>query len=515
MSQTKRSQICVVIGRTRHKMMVIEIEEATKRGAELIELRLDFLARAPDFKRLLAIKSPEDDSVTRPKLVATVRRITDGGRWSGNEEARGMLLRQSIVNGFDAVDIETDIADSIPRYGDVQRIISYHNLRGMPDDLEKLHERMCNQDGDIVKIAVTATDPEDNLRVLELLKKPKKPTVAFCMGDLGFPSRVLGAQYGVPFTYAAFNKERGIAPGLPSFLEMRELYRFEQVTSETQIFGVIGDPIAHSMSPYIHNKTLKKLDLPGVYLPFRVPRGKLQEFLKAYRKLPTTGFSVTIPHKEAALSLATEPEDAAQQIGAANTLIRTEKGWAAYNTDAKAALDSLMAHMAVKQQTGNPTLESLTVLLLGAGGVARALGHMLGRNGALVTIANRTTERAQQLSESVGCRYVDWSARHTVLADLVVNCTSVGMHPAVDESPLHPSYLKPGLVVFDTVYTPENTLLVKDARDRECHVLTGVDMFVRQAALQFKLFTGNDAPLELMDKYVRRALSPVMIRDED
>ncbi len=515
MSQPKRSQICVVIGRTRHKMMVIEIEEATKRGAELIELRLDFLARAPDFKRLLAIKSPVDDSIKPPKLVATVRRITDGGRWSGTEDARAMLLRQSIVNGCDAVDIETDIADSIPRYGDVQRIISYHNLRGIPDDIEKLHERMCNQEGDIVKLAVTAHNPEDNLRVLELLKKPKKPTVAFCMGDLGFPSRVLGAQFGVPFTYAAFNKERGIAPGLPSLQEMRDLYRFEQITSTTQIYGVIGDPIAHSMSPYIHNKTLKKLGIPGVYLPFRVPRGKLEDFLKAYRALPTNGFSVTIPHKEAALSLATEPELMAQQIGAANTLVRTEKGWAAYNTDAKAALDSLKVHMAEKQKTATPTLESLTVLILGAGGVARALAHMLQRSGALVTITNRTTERAQELSESVGCRYVEWSARHTVLADILVNCTSVGMHPAVDETPIHASYLKPGLVVFDTVYTPENTLLVKEARDRDCHVLTGVDMFVRQAAMQFKLFTGHDAPIELMDRYVRRSLSPVTIKDDD
>ena len=132
-----------------------------------------------------------------------------------------------------------------------------------------------------------------------------------------------------------------------------------------------------------------------------------------------------------------------------------------------------------------------------------------------MTIANRTGDKSQKLAQEVGCRAVDWAARHSVVCDLLVNCTSVGMHPNVDESPIHPSFLKPGLTVFDTVYTPETTLLVKDARARGCNVVTGVDMFVRQAALQFRLFTGREAPLELMRKVVRRALSPVSVRVQE
>src|SRR6266702_1629083 len=178
--------ICVVIGRTRHKMVQIEIQEAAKRGARLIELRLDFLAKAPDFKRLLTNKPCP--------IVATVRRPQDGGRWSGTEEARRMMLRQAIVAGFDWVDLETDLAEEIRRFKDVKRIVSYHNMREVPADLEKIHERMCEQDTDVVKIAVRAQQPADNLRVLELLKKPLKPTVAFCMGDLGMPSRILIAR---------------------------------------------------------------------------------------------------------------------------------------------------------------------------------------------------------------------------------------------------------------------------------------------------------------------------------
>lgn len=501
------AKVCVVIGRTRHKMVQLEIQEAAKRGAEMIELRLDFLAKAPDFKRLL------DDKPC--PMVATVRRPEDGGRWPGSEDARQILIRQAIVAGFDWVDLETDIADKIPRYGKVKRIISYHNMRGIPDKLEELHAKMCKQDGDLVKIAVTAHHPNDNLRVLKLLEKPAKPTVAFCMGELGLPSRFLGALYHIPYTYAAFNKERGIAPGLPSFYDMMKLYRYGQINSKTPIYGVIGDPVAHSLSPLIHNRALKHLNVPGVYIPFRVPRGQLPEFFSEFRHLPVQGFSVTIPHKEAALLIADERDMGAEPIGAANTLVRDGGKWVAYNTDATAALESLKANLPKHEDGSPPIMDSMTVLILGAGGVARAVAHALHRVGALVTIANRTEERAKHLAEDVGCRHIDWTARHSVLCDLLVNCTSVGMHPNVDETPVHNSLLKPGLNVFETIYTPENTLLIKEARERGCNVITGVDMFVRQAGLQFHLFTGQEAPLELMDKVVRRQLSPVMLRDED
>src|SRR5262249_54905700 len=146
---------------------------------------------------------------------------------------------------------------------------------------------------------------------------------------------------------------------------------------------------------------------------------------------------------------------------------------------------------------------------------AHAIAHALQREGALVTITNRTAERALKLKEEVGCRVCDWEARNSIACELLVNCTSVGMHPNVDEMAIHPSFLKPGLMVFDTVYTPETTLLIREARSRGCHVLTGVDMFVRQAALQFQLFTGQEAPVELMRSVVKRALSPVVVRDEE
>jgi 3-dehydroquinate dehydratase/shikimate dehydrogenase len=497
--------ICVVIGRTRHKMMMAEVQEAAKRGAKLLELRLDFLARSPDFKRLLATKPCQ--------MVATVRRRGDGGRWAGDEEERRMLLRQAIAAGFDWVDLECDVADQIRRFKDVKRIVSYHNIHEVPEDLEKIYEKMCNQDADVVKIAVMAQQIEDNVRVLGLLKKAPKPTVALCMGEIGTPSRLLMGRFGGAFTYAAFNKERGVAPGIISFDELTNLYHYEEMNGQTAYYGVVGDPVAHSLGPQIHNRAFKQLGVNAVYLPIRVPRGQMPDLLKHFDTRVVKGYSVTIPHKEAAAILAEVQDEPVRLTQAANTLVHTIEGWKAYNTDYQAVIDTLSANLpAHVPQSSNPLL-SRTVLVLGAGGIARAVAHALHREGAVVLIANRTADRAHKLAEEVGCRSIEWAARHSVLCDVLVNCTSVGMHPHLDESPIHQSFLKETLTVFEVVYTPETTLLVKEARARGCHVITGVDLFVRQAAKQFELFTGKPAPLELMQQTIRRILSPVAIRD--
>ncbi len=499
--------ICVVIGRTRHKMLQIEIQEAAKRGAQMIELRLDFLAKAPDFKRMLASKPCE--------MVATVRRPADGGRWPGSEEERLLLLRQAIVGGFDWIDLETDVAEQVRRYKDVKRIISYHNLREVPQELEAIHERMCAQDADVVKIAVTAHSIFDNLRVLRLIRDAKKPTIAFCMGDLGWPSRILGARYGAPFTYAAFNRERGIAPGILSYEDLKKIYHYPQIDSGSRMFGVVGDPIGHSLSPLLHNTAFRAQGVNAAYVPFRVQRGQFEEFLEAYKELPVEGLSVTIPHKESAAELATERDDAVDLTRAANTLIRRPKGFAAFNTDYQAARDSLLANMPPSADGTPPTLAGRVVLVVGAGGVAHAIAHALQREGCVLTVTNRTYERAQRLAEEVGCRALEWAARHSVVCEMLINCTSVGMTPHIDESPIHQSFLKPGFIVMDCVYTPENTVLIKEARSRNCHVITGLDLFVRQSAVQFELFTGQKAPFELMYQTAKRALSPVVLRDDE
>ncbi len=503
----ERPMICAVIGRTRHRMMQMEIHEAAKRGAKLIELRLDYLAKPPDFKRLL-------DKKPCP-IIVTIRRPEDGGRWKGSEDERLMLLRQAVVAGFDYVDLEIDTADKIRRFGKVKRIVSYHNFQETPADLEERYKAMCALDADVIKIAVMSQKTGDNLRVLNLLKDAPKPTVVLCMGEIGQCTRILNARQGAPFTYATFNPERALVPGMIPYKELSKTYHYEDITPETRVFGVIGDPVGHSLSPLIHNGAFRHLKIDAVYVPFRVPRGELTPFLTNFQALPIDGLSVTIPHKEHAAKFAATKDAAVEKTGAANTLVFQNGVCKASNTDLRAAIESLK--IAISKIDGNDVvpLAKRTVLLLGAGGAARSIAYGLAEEGCQLIIANRTAERAHKLAADVGCRNIEWAARHGVVCDTVVNATAIGMHPNIDESPLHNSFLRPGMLVFDSVYTPETTLLLREAAERGCHVLGGVDMFVRQAGLQFKLFTGQEPPLDVMMTLVRRALSPVNYAKEE
>ena len=497
-------RVLVVVGRTRHKMVVAELGEAVKRGTKFIELRLDFLAKAVEFKRLTPNK--------QCPWVATLRRPGDGGRYAGTEAERQTILRQAIVSGaFEWVDLEHDIATTIRRFGPVKRIVSYHNLTETPPDLDDIYAEMLKADGDVYKIAVHAETHADVARVLKLQRAAPKPTVAFCMGDIGQPSRFLALKYGAPWIYAAFNKERGIAPGLPSLDELKTTYPVRSIDADTKVYGVAGDPVGHSLSPLLHNHVYRRLKVNAVYLPFRIPRGQFPQAVAAYDAIPVEGYSVTIPHKEAAATLAREGEPTVAATGAANTLVRTGPGaFSAANTDYTAAVESLKAHLAARTDAGRPAaLAQCVVLVLGAGGVARAVAHALHREGCPMTITSRTPDRSHQLAEEVKCKSLDWHGRHNVSFDILVNCTPVGMHPNVDESPVHFSVLKPGVTVFDTFYNPETTLLIREAKARGCDTITGVDMFVRQAARQVELFTGLDPDLGVMREIVRRALSPL------
>jgi len=485
-------------------MVAAEIQEAAKRGSNFIELRLDYLAKAVDFKRFTPHK--------QCPWVATLRRPNDGGRFPGTEQERQTILRQAIVSGaFEWVDLETDIASTIPRFGKVKRIISYHNLGETPQDLDEIYARMLKQDADVYKIAVLGQSPEDVMRVIRLQQSAPKPTVAFCMGDIGQCSRFLALKYGAPWIYAAFNRERGIAPGLPCLDEFRTTYPVKSINAQTEIFGVVGDPVGHSLSPLLHNHIYRRAGVNALYLPFRVPRGMLKETLDQYAEIPVNGYSVTVPHKEMAANLSKEKETTVEITGAANTLLRRPDGtFSAFNTDYAAIIETVKTHLHERTQDGPPVhLNQLSILILGAGGAARAVAFGLHSEGAQITIAGRTYDKAQKLAEEVKCKAVDWHARHAVPFDILVNCTPVGMHPNVDEAPCHFSILKPGLTVFDTIYTPETTMLLREAKLRGCHVITGVDMFVRQAARQIELFIDHTPDLDLMRQIVRKALSPL------
>lgn len=493
--------ICVSIGRTRHKMVVLEHAALAEKGAELVELRLDWLSRPPDVARLLK---------DRPTAcVATCRRQSDRGRWRWSEEQRTSLLRTAIASGVEYVDLEDDVAGSIPRYGETKRIVSHHNFERTPDNVEEIHARMCKLDPDVVKIATMANSPSDIVRMLLLVQSAKVPTVAFCMGELGVASRVLCGKFGSPFTYASFSSERELAPGQIPFGEMKHLYRFDEINAETQVFGILGDPIAQSYSPLVHNAAFRKAGLNAVYLPFRVPKDALKQTLQDFRTIGVRGYSVTIPHKEAVAQLADVRSDIVKATGSANTLLISEEGLQADNTDYEAALDCIRSGLDSAVEIGEE-LRGRQALILGAGGVARSIAHALLLAGCDVVIANRHHDRAKKLSAELGCRNVRWDSRAAELCEVLVNCTPLGMHPDnIDETPFAENWLREGMLVFDTVYNPEKTLLLKQARERNCIGVSGLEMFVQQAAAQFEHFVQQPAPIDTMREALRRAISPV------
>ncbi|WP_153556483.1 shikimate dehydrogenase [Roseimaritima sediminicola] len=496
--------ICVSIGRTRHTQTIAEHKHLAEQGIQLVELRLDYIGRAVDLGRLLK---------DRPcPVVATARRREDGGRWSRSEEERQMLLRSAIAAGVEYVDIEADVAADIPRYGNTKRIISFHDFEQTPDNLEELHAAMAAEDADIVKIATMANSFEDNLRMFDLMQKASVPTIGLCMGEIGMVSRILACRMGAPFSYATFSSDRTLAPGQLNWRQMKELYRSDQLTPQTELYGVVADPVAHSHSPLIHNKAFVAENRDCCYLPLRVPAEELEAFVNAAPALGISGVSVTIPHKERALDLCNQAESAATGIGAINTMIFDDDTRLGYNTDYRAAMDCISAVIPLGDDADKP-YKDLDVLVLGAGGVSRAIAWGLKNRGARVTIASRTQARSEALAKELGLKSVAWEERHAQPAKLLVNGTPVGMHPNVDDSPFdfEVDAVDDSMVVFDTVYNPEQTLLIKHARRHGCRTITGVDMFVRQACYQYKLFTGAEPPVGQMRQAIKEATSPVRI----
>ena len=487
--------ICVSIARGRHKQVMAEHRHLVEQGARLVELRLDFLRREINLKRLLQ---------DRPcPVIATCRRAKDQGKWEGTEEARQMLLRAAIAEGVEYVDLEDDIAADIPRYGNTKRIVSRHNFRETPEDLDEIHAQMAHLDPDIIKLATMANDPHDNLRMLQLVRDSKIPTVGICMGEIGTPSRILAGKFGAPFTYATFHEERALAPGQLSFRQMQEIYQYRGIDAETKVYAVVADPIGRNLNPIVHNASFRALDLNSVCVPFRVPREHLDSFLDDCQALNIHGLIVMAPHQETIKRKLAKIDAATSDIGAVNSVVyRSPDLTLGYNTEYRAAMAGLIKASGIKSD--NP-LAGKRVLVLGAGNIARTVVYGLKRAEANITIASRSPGEASELADSCDGRAVDWETRHNVRIDILVNCTPIGMHPNVDETPYEISHVRRNWVVFDTIYNPEQTLLIKDARAKGCHVVTGVELFVRQAALTFKLFTDQDPPTDVMRLALKRA----------
>jgi len=483
--------ICASITATDTKSAIAEMDEAA-RDADIIEVRFDY------------IRDPDPSAFVRRRvkpLIATNRSVRDKGKCTAPERDRLGLLTRAAQAGFDYVDVELDSITAFKRAGTAKVIVSHHDFERTPPDLASMHRRLSEAGADVVKLAVFANDIRDNLAVFDLLRGTGIPTIALCMGELGQISRILAPKFGGFLTYGSVAAGKEAAPGQLTVRDLRRLYRLPQMTADTKIYGVIANPVAHSMSPAIHNAAFDDRKLNAVYLPFKVE--DVVEFIEEFKRLDVQGYSVTIPHKQAAIQAMDSVDDFVRDIGALNTVVNRDGKLLGYNTDCLAAISSLEAAMG-----GDETcLNGKRVVMLGAGGAARAIAFGLKSRGARLTILNRTVERGRRLAEEVGCKWGGLDQLPLLKMDVLINTTSVGMHPNTDATPAPADVLREGMVVFDIVYNPIETRLLREARERGCITVDGVRMFVDQAAAQFRLWTGMPAAVALMRQVVEAKLS--------
>jgi len=456
---------------------------------DIIELRLDYISR-PDVERLV-------QSRPRP-VIATCRPGREGGLFAGEEADRLDILRRAAVAGAEYVDIELDSVAELGRVP-AKRIVSHHDFNETPEDIGDIYKSIAETGADVVKLATKANSVLDNLRMFELLQRSDRPTIGLCMGEDGQISRIMAGRFGGLLTFAALDNASASAPGQLTVQTLREMYRYELINPKTDIYGVVANPVAHSMSPAIHNAAFRELDLDAVYLPFRVDDPSA--FYPAFRHI-VKGYSVTIPHKVTSMQAMDGLDPKVNEVGALNTIVLRDGKLVGFNVEWLAAIEALEAG------TGEDAsyLRGRRVLVIGAGGAARAICIGLRERGATITIANRTASKARLLAESIGARWLPLADLKSIEADIIVNTTSVGMHPNVDACPVDVSLLHKGMVVCDIVYNPLETLLLRRAKARECAVVDGLGMFVRQAANQFRLWTKREPPIELMTDVVRRIL---------
>ena len=490
--------------------------KAAEHGADLVEFRIDQFT--DDLKAVTEL-------VQRSALpcIITCRPTWEGGAYDGDEQTRISVLEhaglgprkpayidielkayESSANLRQKIGLVVDDPDR-PRRADTGLVLSSHDFETRPDDLLRRFKAMADAPAcRVIKLAWRARSLRDNLEAFELVSQRVKPTIALCMGEAGLASRVLAKKFGALLTFASLDNESGTAPGQPTLEQIKKLYRWDVINRETRVFGVIGHPVGHSMSPAIHNAGFDAANVNAVYLPMPIPpeyehfKATVSSWL-AMDSLHFGGASVTIPHKENLLRFVAEQggeiEPLSEQIGAANTLtVREDGSLYVCNTDYAAALDAVCDGLAIERDG----LKGKRVVVIGAGGVGRAVVAGFSASGARVTIYDLVADRAQALAEQFGGEAAPLDDLQASEADVYINCSPIGMHPKVDASPMPQNpHLGPGVVVFDSIYNPVQTRLLRDAAKVGCVTIPGMEMFVRQGAAQFKRWTGKPAPLDV------------------
>jgi 3-dehydroquinate dehydratase/shikimate dehydrogenase len=472
--------------------------ESMARDNPFLEFRLDYLkqplAALPKIHRFL-------ETHQYVTAVGTCRRVDNDGKFKGSLASQLEVLTKANAAGCQIVDLELQSAlkskpEAIARLRSRARLIlSFHDFRATRN-LEETLEKMLKIPADFYKVVSTATTLSDNVTMMKFLQtqSDKHALIGLCMGEQGIISRVLSVRAGSVFTFGAVSADLKTAPGQISAHDLRSIYRIDQVDAASRVYGVAGDPIEHSLSPVIMNTALRRENVNGVYLPLHAKT--LKDLIYCVREIPLHGLSITMPYKQAILAHLDNTDAHTTKIGACNTVVRGQDGKLyGFNTDVAGVVRPLEQRISI---------EKAKVLVLGAGGAARAAVFGLKERGAEVWILNRTSVKAQKLARQAKARTIKRADLRKIAFDVIVNATPVGMGNTRD-CPLKDEEIQ-ARVVFDMVYDPVETHLLQVARAKGIAVIPGVEMFVQQAARQFEIWTGKPAPAGDMLRAVTIAL---------
>jgi 3-dehydroquinate dehydratase/shikimate dehydrogenase len=487
-------RICAVVAAPTAAKMAAQVRLAL-REASTVELRLDWLASDKERARLFRWlgRCPHRAAT----FLATCRRIGAGGLFPGNIEAQLYWLIRAREAGCQWCDLEVETVRKLPgqsvrEYAVPPRVmLSMHDFRRTPQ-LARSVRVPRRGDFDVIKIAVQSQTIADSIRLLRFARRSKNCVVA-PMGEVGLPARILALREGSALAYAPV--AQATAPGQVSLQELKYLYRAHELTQRTQVFGVIANPVGHSLSPLLHNSGFVARRVDAVYLPFLVR--DLRDFLKAVPEFGIRGFSVTIPHKQTILRHLKECDPLAADIGAVNTVVvRRDGSLSGCNTDYVGVLRALQKKL---------RLAGSRVLIFGAGGSARAAAFALARAGASVAICARRERVARELARAVGGEVVPRRALQTEFFDAILNATPIGMYPNTEISPLAPRELH-CRIVMDLIYRPEKTRLLKLAARKGIATVSGIEMFLAQGIAQWEIWMKRRAPEAAMRRVVLAAL---------
>jgi len=460
------------------------VADRVETAADLVEFRIDGMERI-DSQALLAGR--------RKAVVVACPSVDEGGRYAGSVEGRLARLRAAAEAGASYVDLDWRVADRLTDLpGRCRRIVSMHLPGGMPADLPGAVRFLQSLAGptDLIKLVPHSDRLEDALDLARLVQQGGGRMIAFATGRAAMVSRLLATAAGSPLIYAAPQAGSETAPGQPTLAELRAVLPPRAGSGTTAVFAVVGKPVGHSLSPATHSIALRMLQIDAMFLAFEPD--DFTQFLDKVTPLNCIrGLAVTAPFKEDALRRSDRADETAKGIVAANTLIRTEQGWRAANTDDDGAADAIELGLEGK-------LLGRRVLVLGSGGAARAVAAGVRRRGAQLILASRKRAAAEKLAQHFGGTAVDWSAVGEVDYDVLVNATPVGQWPNATESPVPESAVRPGALIIDAVVRPPETGLARMAKARGAKFVPGVQWFLFQAIRQFRLFTGQEPPIGAM-----------------